>query len=46
LGSDFIDEYSDERRLTYHIGASDISYFEITFDSTDRVEQFYYRYHD
>lgn len=46
LGSDFIDEYSDERILTYHIEVSDISYFEITFDSTDKVEQFYYRYHD
>ena len=46
LGSDFIEQYTDKTRLTYHIDVNRITFFQLSFNESGTVERAYYLYYD
>ena len=46
LGNDFVEEYTDKLRITYHIKGNRITFFQITFDTENIVKESYTIYYD
>ena len=46
LGTDIIEEYSDDSTLTYHLDYGRISHFRVAFDGSGTVKRAYYTYYD